>query len=289
MLFSIGVHPAIAPVISSSSGDGIAVVAPIALNQRNSGERVAVAPGLMGPREETWASEIARRVTVRILTQNGSGSGAIVARQGETYTVLTNHHVVIDSPEQGYRVLTPDGQYHAAWWMPLPQFGGLDLALVQFTSRYSYQVVEIADSNAVLEGDPVYAAGFPAWYFHQEGNLLVSMEETRDWGVNAFRVTTGQVQMRSPRSLQGGYQIGYSNDVLQGMSGGPVLDRHGALIGINGKLKYPFQGIQAFIFADGSMPSPQLFQQMEALSWAIPIARFQSKTLDRSQESPGGL
>ncbi|AFY82294.1 S1 family peptidase [Oscillatoria acuminata] len=289
MLFSLGVHPAIAPVISGASGEGSVVVAPLAPNQWHPGERVEVASGWRGPSEETWALEIARLVTVRILTQNGSGSGVIVARQGETYTVLTNHHVVMDTPDQGYRVITPDGQDYAAWWVPLPQFGDLDLALVQFTSRHSYRVAEIADSNAVLEGDPVYAAGFPAWYFHQEGDRLVAMEDTRDWGVSAFRVTTGQVVMRSPRALQGGYQIGYTNEVLQGMSGGPVVDRHGALIAINGKSKYPFQGIQAFIFADGSIPSWPLFQQMEALSWAIPIARFQQKTWDRSQESPGGL
>ncbi|MBO0351004.1 trypsin-like peptidase domain-containing protein [Phormidium pseudopriestleyi FRX01] len=290
ILLIILAHDAIAPIISyGQSGDAVSTFKTVYSDRLDARGILSVAPNLKGPMEDASASEIARLVTVRILTQNGSGSGAIVARRGPTYTVLTNNHVVIDTPENGYRLITADGEYHAAWWMPLPQFGNLDLALVQFTSSNSYRVAEIADSNALSVGDPVYAAGFPAWHFNQEGDRLVSIEDTRDWGVSAFRVTLGQVQMRSPRSLQGGYQIGYTNDVLLGMSGGPVVDRNGALIGINGKLKYPFQGINAFIFADGSVPSPQLFEQMEALSWAIPIAQFQQNTIPLNEESQGGL
>lgn len=221
------------------------------------------------------APEIARLVSVRILTASGSGSGALVDRQGQTYTVLTNYHVIADSPEQGYRVITPDGQVQAAWHVSVEQFADLDLALVQFTSANPYRVAAIAPSDTVSLGETVYAAGFEAWHFTRNGNTLVSVEDTREWGIRAFRLTTGRMEMRSPRSLVGGYELGYTNDVVQGMSGGPVLNQKGELIGINGKLKYPFQGIQAFIFVDGSMPSPQLFAKMEPLSWAIPINKFQ--------------
>ena len=55
------------------------------------------------------------------------------------------------------------------------------------------------------------------------------------------------------------------------MSGGAVLDRYGRLVGINGKGKYPLAGIRAFTFIDGTKPSVELFQQMETLSWAIPV------------------
>lgn len=46
------------------------------------------------------------------------------------------------------------------------------------------------------------------------------------------------------KSLQEGYQLGYTNEIEQGMSGGPVLDQSGRLIAINGRLKYPLTNIQ---------------------------------------------
>ena len=57
------------------------------------------------------------------------------------------------------------------------------------------------------------------------------------------------------------------------MSGGPVLNQKGELIAINGLLKYPFQGIKAFTFADGSVPNQQLYLEIDSLSWAIPVTK----------------
>lgn len=221
--------------------------------------------------------QIARQVTVRILTNSGSGSGVIVQGRGQTYTILTNYHVVADNPDRDYTVLTADGETHQAQWLKIGQFGNLDVALVQFNSPNSYKVVRIGDPNSLSVGNFVYASGFPAWHFTRQGNKITSLEDTRGWGVRAFHLTEGIVEMLSPKTLSGGYQIGYSNDVVEGMSGGPVLNHRGELIGISGMLKYPLQGIQAHIFTDGTMPSEQLFGQMEALSWAIPFKNFQDQ------------
>lgn len=221
--------------------------------------------------------QIARQVTVRILTNSGSGSGVIVERRGQTYTILTNYHVVADNPDRDYKVLTVDGQTHQAQWLQLARFGNLDVALVQFNSSNSYKVVKVKDSYSLSVGDFVYASGFPAWHFTKQGDTITSLEDTRDWGLKAFHLTEGMVEMLSPKALSGGYQIGYSNDVVEGMSGGPVLNARGELIGISGMLKYPLQGIEAHVFADGTMPSEQLFGQMEALSWAIPFQNFKTR------------
>ena len=53
------------------------------------------------PGFEFAAARTASKVTVRIFTKSGSGSGVIINREGQTYRVLTNDHVVVDSPEGG--------------------------------------------------------------------------------------------------------------------------------------------------------------------------------------------
>jgi serine protease Do len=228
----------------------------------------------LSPAERSVA-QIARQVSVRIFAGKGSGSGVIIAHRGTIYTVLTNHHVVSDRPEKGYTILTPDGQTYPAQWLRSQKFGELDVALVQFNSTQSYQVVKMGKANELSIGDRVYAAGFPSWHFTKQGDTITSLENTRDWGLRAFNSTAGTVEMLSQPALEEGYQIGYTNDVVEGMSGGPVLSDRGELVGINGRLKYPLQGIKTFVFEDGTAPSKELFLQMEALSWAIPIARFQ--------------
>lgn len=212
---------------------------------------------------------IARLVTVRILGDQGTGSGVIIGHQGKTYTVLTNAHVVAEG--DGYTILTADGQIHKGVWLHSPQLGNDDLALVQFSSDRLYQVAAISDSNILSVGEIVYASGFPNWRVINANTLA----DTRDWGLQAFALTQGYIGMLPNQPLQQGYQLGYTNQIEPGMSGGPVLDRYGRLIAINGGLKYPLQGIIAFISADGTMPSQALFEQMETLSWAIPTARFQ--------------
>lgn len=58
-------------------------------------------------------NNIAREVTVMIVGEHGNtssqGSGVIIARNGDTYYVLTNHHVVGDGQLQ-YGVVAPDRQ-----------------------------------------------------------------------------------------------------------------------------------------------------------------------------------
>ena len=219
------------------------------------------------------ASEIARQVTVRIITKSGSGSGVIIKRYGQTYVALTNHHVVADSPEKGYQVMTVDGKLYSARESTQVKIPTLDLALVEFTSQDNYQVVKLQKSPKIPEGETVYASGFPAWSFSWEGKKITRFAETRDWGIRAFHLTTGMIKMELEKTLPGGYQVGYTNDVKQGMSGGPVLNQKGELIAINGLLKYPFQGIKAFTFADGSVPNQKLYLKIYSLSWAIPITK----------------
>jgi serine protease Do len=236
------------------------------------GDKKAVAQTSFSTPKSTnlLVAKIARQVTVRIFTEPGSGSGVVIARQGQTYTVLTCLHVLAESKEGRYRVLSVDGKIYPARVKPIQSLKGIDLALLQFDSKSSYKVATLGNSDALPVGSQVYAAGFPNYHFINQN----AVEETHNWGTKAFRLTTGRVSLLPEQSLQEGYRLGYNNDVELGMSGGPVLNDKGEVVGINGRLKYPVQGIDVFTFADGTKPSVELFEQMEALSWAIPVATF---------------
>ncbi|MCC5659048.1 serine protease [Nostoc sp. XA010] len=222
-------------------------------------------------------AEIAKKVTIRILTEPGSGSGVLIAHQGETYTVLTCQHVVANSKGSKYSVLSADGKIYPARLKAIRKLKDIDLALVQFDSKTIYPVVKLGNSNLLTAGFQVYAAGFPNYHSINKD----AIEDTRNWGTKAYRFTTGKISMMLvDKSLPQGYRLGYTNEVEVGMSGGPVLNEKGELVGINGRLKYPIQGIDVFTFADGSKPSVEMFQQMEALSWGIPIAMFRQLAED---------
>ncbi|MEA5542988.1 serine protease [Limnoraphis robusta Tam1] len=216
-------------------------------------------------------SEIAQQITVRILTNPGAGSGVIISRQGSRYIVVTNDHVVVDSRDNRYQILTSDGSLHQARWLKLTLDSYQDLALLEFTSNQAYEVARLRNSETLSVGDPIYASGFPNW------NRISSdrIDNTRDWGLRAYKFTEGQVSMILSKSLQRGYQIGYTNDLTNGMSGGAILNQFGYLVGINGKGKYPLAGIRVYIFADGTKPPVEVARRMETLSWGIPSTTIQ--------------
>lgn len=213
-------------------------------------------------------SNIAKQVTVRIFTDNSAGSGVIVGKEGNTYTVVTNHHVIENNSKKFYQIMSGDGITHQATLISTPQIGNLDVALLKFTSDRFYQVVEIVKTNQPLVGETTFAAGFPNW--DQTDSSQIG--STLTWGSQAFQLTVGSIEMLTSRTLRQGYQLGYTNDIKSGMSGGPILNSKGQLIGINGRSKYPIAGIGAFHFIDGSRPSIEQFKKMESLSWGIPAS-----------------
>ena len=222
---------------------------------------------------EAKIEQLAKQVTVRILTTSNSGSGVIIDRRNTTYTVLTNEHVTSVEPSQHYTILTVDGKTHRGSLRSLGSFEALDLALVEFESQTAYQPVALGNSEAVQAGESVYAAGFPNYHTPADRRYL---ESTYNWGTKAFLLTRGIVSMHASKSLLRGYSLGYTNVVRDGMSGGPVLDRAGRLVGINGRLSYSMQGNRAFVFTDGTQPPQALIKQMQPLSWAIPTSQFRS-------------
>jgi len=204
-----------------------------------------------------WLYERARSITVRVKTGQNGGSGILIARQGRLYTVLTNRHVI--TPGAPYVIQTPDVRSHPANLIKKFNFRGNDLAMLQFRGQSNYAIAPLSRTKQLLEGDLVIAAGFP----------LDPIPKTP----KGLLITTGQISLLPPQPFQGGYQIGYTNLIRQGMSGGPVLNLQGEVIGINSLHAYPLWG-DPYIFQDGSKPLPAQRQRIIQSSWAVPITRF---------------
>ena len=184
---------------------------------------------------EISAREIYQRVgpgvvLIMAVGQGGSGelgTGSIIDEQGH---VLTNAHVVVRSdagePYASIRVylkpakLTGDPQTDLT--NPLAAKvvtwdRALDLALLQIEgSPGRLTVVPFGDAAAVQAGDPVVAIGHP-----EQGGL---------WTLTQGVVSTVVANLGG---VQGKNVFQTDASINRGNSGGPLLDGHGAMIGVN--------------------------------------------------------
>ena len=179
--------------------------------------------------------QIARSVSVEIqvvgqdFLRNGKaervGSGVIIHRKGDLYTLITNRHVACGTPScrlpttQTYQLRTADGQRYRVPVKGVKLLGeDLDLAVVQFRSSRSYQIAQVATPDSLKVDDAVYSAGFPA----EQG----------------WRFRSGEAQAVVNKRLvgdDGGYTVIYNTETLPGMSGGGAFDQDGKLIAVHGK------------------------------------------------------
>jgi tetratricopeptide (TPR) repeat protein/V8-like Glu-specific endopeptidase len=164
-------------------------------------------------------AKIAKQCTVRIESANTPGSGVIIGKKGDTYTILTAAHVLKNRTEK-YRVALPDGSSQTI--SNIKTFPGqVDLAAGEFSSAQNYQVSRLVkDSSEVSEGSTVYVSGFPT---------------TATIDLAVFNFTEGKVTANSSKPLRDGYSLVYSNNTLPGHSGGPVWNDRGELVAIHGK------------------------------------------------------
>ncbi|MFO5475309.1 MAG: GUN4 domain-containing protein, partial [Dolichospermum sp.] len=167
-------------------------------------------------------NDIAKPITVMIGGLDGKGSGVIIAKNGNTYTVLTANHVVKKAGYGLYEIITYDGQKYE---MESAQtLGKLDLALVRFTSSKNYPLAKIADSQTVKEGATVYNSGFPIPSISNNPQRI-------------YFFITSQITARG-RGENLGYDLFLSGSPRPGMSGGPILNDQGEVIGIYGKAEF---------------------------------------------------
>lgn len=222
---------------------------------------------------ESEINDIARNITVEVvsLAVNGdqnftpSGSGVILKKEGSTYYVVTNEHVV--SIEDDYLIIiNNDDQFTEP---PAEEVEKIekyseppDLALLTFTSQQNYEQAELGSVNSLKEGETVYVAGFP------------SAVEQRD---NSIKFTPLRLTNQNPilvgQSLT--YQpIQPTNNVEKGMSGGSVLNQEGQLVGIH-------QGETNDRTAGQGIP-------LNTILATFPSIQSESKFVQREAETPTG-
>ena len=169
----------------------------------------------------TEIAAIATATTVKIDNTLGipGGSGVIIAKQNNTYTVLTANHVVLN-PNVGYIVKIGTTEHAVTGVKSLKGEAELDLAIVTFTATEAYSVATFGNSEYATAGTNVYVSGYP---------LSVDIKADRE-----HEFTTGMVTSIRENAAEG-YGMRYQALTRRGMSGGPVFNTSGQLIGIHGQ------------------------------------------------------
>ena len=204
---------------------------------------------------------IARNITVKVNVAENEGSGILIAKDNDTYTVITNASV----NGKNYTIQTPDGMEHEA--IVIEDNTENDLVLLEFNSDNDYQTATIGNSNNITEGETVIAAGFP----ESKGELLV---------------TEGKISLVTEKPLNKGYSIGFTNETVQGMSGGVLLNANAEVIGVLGKGKGAILDT-AYDYADGTTPNRDEIATYREHSFSIPIANIANLSPQLAQLVPG--
>lgn len=195
---------------------------------------------------------IAREVTVKITSAENGGSGVIIAQSDNSYLILTNNHVLQNG--DNFTIFTHDGVTHQATPVTQAIQSDDDLALLEFNSDNSYQTAKINSAATPKVDQAILAVGYSTETGELEGEA-------------------GTIKQTPDKIFKGGYGIGYSNDIVQGMSGGAILNVNGELIGINGKSAFPIVNT-GYVYQDGTQPNSEEIEQLRQLSWGVSINRL---------------
>jgi S1-C subfamily serine protease len=146
------------------------------------------------------------------VSSEGSGSGSVLDREGH---ILTNFHVIDEAQEVGVTLF--DGKTYDAKLVGADPNN--DIAVIKIDApREVLFPIDVGDSSDLRVGMRVFAIGNP-----------FGLERTMTTGIVSS--LNRSLQVRGTRSIKSIIQIDAA--VNPGNSGGPLLNCHGRLIGMN--------------------------------------------------------
>lgn len=167
-----------------------------------------------------WVSKLGEAV-VQVRTPGGLGSGFFIDEDG---FLITNFHVIEGETRISIEVYHQrDGQlerrsYRDVRIVAMNKFGDLALLKIDDKGAPKFKVVPLGDSEAVSQGDRVFAIGSPQ-----------GLERT---------VTEGIVSTTA-RPVGGELYLQTTTQINPGNSGGPLFNLRGAVVGVtNMKLTF---------------------------------------------------
>ncbi len=160
---------------------------------------------------------------VRVVGGYSEGTGFFVAPD----QVITNFHVIADEPSP--KIIFPDGKFVT----PRKILGNkdVDLAVLFTEAKYPDLVLPLPDRIGFKEDEPLIATGYPL------GTDLTG---------KATSLRGRFIDFRKSKQMPIGY-IQTDISLVKGMSGGPLVDQCGSVVGIN---TISLAGLSLFINAD---------------------------------------
>ncbi len=172
--------------------------------------------------------KVAEKITVRITNSDNEddyGSGVIVAKNDDTYYILTAAHVV--QKNNKYRITTHDEQEYLLKSKSIDIIEGVDLAVVEFNSRENYPIASLANySLAIGDTQLLLVSGFRQKNEDNDIEKDLTVGFTLNTDITSF-------DAKNADSFAQGYELVYTNESRPGMSGGPIFDQSKRVIGIN--------------------------------------------------------
>lgn len=182
------------------------------------------------PMAMTALGALLEKSTALVLTEDSSGSGFFIAPD----LLVTNRHVVEESKTGKVLVTSKSlGAVRPARIVavsPSSQTGGADFALLQMGGS-GPTPTPLPLATTVDKLQPVVAAGYPGLSLMNDPGFrrLIDGDGRAAPDLN---LTTGTVQSLQ-ESPAGGRLVLHTATVLQGNSGGPLVDQCGRVVGVN--------------------------------------------------------